>query len=591
VADININVKGDASSGKAALDSVNGSLGKSVVAWTEVANAAKKAGAMVLDAAKAYAESERITNQLNRVAGEYTGILEDQAKALSRLSAVDDDVIKQSQTLLVQWGGVGAATSKTTKAILDYAAATGTDAVAATQDLIRNVESGGTGMAKLGVHFRETGDKSKDLASLVEALGGKFGGAAGVNANSLSGRIALAEIALDDLRKTFGGFVGAIESKLGILEKLTGAIRGISAGVTNSKGILETLNALTPGSILVNAGLGAAGVLGAEGSLDDSALPSMASGLTNKAMRSNLLNATQASGEMERLQAKNIEAFRKFQDDWDELDEHARERDEKAYVDELELSAKRVELQLKEAAEREKIRGEMMTKIEKENAEHAEKMVKEEKSLEDKAARDSADRAKKKAEEARHVGDAIGAAFVDALSSQLEKLAAGGEFDAALFIGDVLSSVFAVAASAIGTAYGMPALGAAVGNLGATGIRAGFGALSASSRKAARAPQYHDGGWVGAPRYHDGSWVGGDEERAILQHGERVLSRAEVARVGGSQAVDSMARGGRQVSISINALDAKSFAESLEGDGGLGMQRTLRSGRGYLPALLGAGPR
>ena len=189
MSDLTLNINGNASGASAAFREAGGAVqglgddvGKSVVKWQELAAITKKAVEMVvkfgIDAVKAYAESERVQKQLTRAAGEYADALGEQAEALSKKYAVDDDIIKQSQVLLTQWGGVGAATEDVTKAVLNYAAATGQDAVAATSDLIRNVEGGGVGLAKMGVHFTATGQKGKDLAAAVSALNKKFGGAA-----------------------------------------------------------------------------------------------------------------------------------------------------------------------------------------------------------------------------------------------------------------------------------------------------------------------------------------------------------------------------------------------------------------------------
>lgn len=54
----------------------------------------------------------------------------------------------------------------------------------------------------------------------------------------------------------------------------------------------------------------------------------------------------------------------------------------------------------------------------------------------------------------------------------------------------------------------------------------------------------HRGGWIDAwPRAHRGLWM--DEVPIIAQTGERMLSRAEVARMGGRASVDAAASGGR----------------------------------------------
>lgn len=62
--------------------------------------------------------------------------------------------------------------------------------------------------------------------------------------------------------------------------------------------------------------------------------------------------------------------------------------------------------------------------------------------------------------------------------------------------------------------------------------------------------------FAGAPRMHNGGWAGlrPDEVPAILQRGERVLSRREAAGYGQA--------GGSTVNVTINARDAESLRQS-----------------------------
>jgi hypothetical protein len=62
--------------------------------------------------------------------------------------------------------------------------------------------------------------------------------------------------------------------------------------------------------------------------------------------------------------------------------------------------------------------------------------------------------------------------------------------------------------------------------------------------------------FAGAPRMHGGGWAGlrPDEVPAVLQRGERVLSRREAAGYGQA--------GGSTVNVTINARDAESFRQS-----------------------------
>lgn len=592
MADIRIGVTGDASGGVAAMEDMADALGKSVAKWTDVSNAAKMAAKAVVDFAvqsvQKFAEAERMQAQLTRAAGEYSEALSDQASALSELYAVDDDIIKQSEILLTQWGGVGAATKDVEQAILDYAAATGQDAVSATQDLIRNVESGGTGLAKMGVHFKATGDKGKDLAAAVAALSGKFGGAAAADAATLTGSARGASLAFDELQESIGGVLSSMVKGSGITDFFTDIMRQAKDGVDLMKAVMS--QDTTDVGAQINAGMDF--VRKKFGAQKQEELPNTVTGKTNKQMKEDQSAAKEHATETKTIQEKNAAEWKKHFKDLDTLEERAKAKDEELRAEEFQASRELVEFRTEEAAKLIEIRRDMLLQIEEDNAKHAEKMAQDAFRAQDRAAKDAMERTRKMRKQAQDIGDQIGAAFVNALASQLAKLAEGGEFDVTMFVGDILAATFTIAATAIGTAYGQPALGAAIGNLGAMGIRAGSSALSANEKKAKANPQYHDGGWVGAPRHHSGSWIGSDEERAILQTGERVLSRREVGAMGGAGMVDKMAKGGSsRIVINVSALDAKSAAESLEGQVGKGLRRAIQSGRGDLPALFGMGPR
>ena len=641
--DLNIDINGDASGAKSAFDEAGGGatqlgedVGKSVVKWQALLNVATEAAKVVvkfgIDSVKAYADSERILKQLERAAGNYAGKLDEQSKAMSKLYAVDDDVIKQSQTLLVQWGGVGAATADVEKAALNLAAAFGGDLNSATQDLIRNVESGGTGLAKMGIHFKSTGDKGHDLAAAVAAINKKLGGSAEANANSLTGQLAAAGIAFDDIKKSIGGSIAAFITQHGLVKDLTEALHGMQTAMgvgdvaeQNAKneaylqlqehllanlqqraallkGVaeMEARGEASPKSKAMIAHLDENIVKLKEiirlenaahaGGGDSSVVPAVTDP-TNKGLKD------AASTKPGRTDEERLQDAKKYYQGIEELAATAAAQEQADYADELALSGKRVAGDIKESDERTKIRRDMLLGIEKDNAEHAEKMAKIQKTQEDKATTDTLARSKQKADDAARVGDAIGGAFVNALTDQLSKLAAGAEFDVAIFVGDILASVISIAGTVIGTAYGQPALGAAVGNLAAMGVRAGASAISADAKKNKMTKKYHSGGWVGdeaeLPRYHSGAWIGDDERHAILQTDERVLSRQETRAMGGRTAVDSMARGGggSGMSVTVIAMDAKNAAEGFMGEIGRGLKNALRSGHGDVPRLLGMSPR
>lgn len=602
MADLKLNITGDSSSGQAAMDGMADATGRSVVVWQELANMAKAAGKAVVDflvdSTKKYAESEKALRQLSRASDEYAGALEEQAKALMQLYAVDDDLIIQSETLLAQWGGAAAASKEAETAALNLASAMGTDLNSATRDLIRNVESGGIGLAKMGIHFKETGDKGKDLAAAVEAINKKLGGAAAADAGSLTGSLHAASLAFEDIQKSIGGSVAQFLQQNGIVERLTEAMRGLNTLISgpdahivsdaerlqNQEHLLANIQQrknLLAGIADIEARGGSATASRAMvAHLDeniaklkeilrldaarigagDPTAPGV-SGLTNKGVK----DAANAPAVMAHQQI--ADAHDNIYRHEEESAQHTFTKIEKMQKDLAKSSADGEEAEAKRAAEA------------------AEKLAREEAAAEEKASKDATDRTAKQAQQWAHAGDSIGAAFVNGLSDQLQKLSQGEEFDVAIFVGDILASAIAVAGTVIGSAYGQPELGAALGNLAAMGVRAGAGAISKGSKKA---KTYHDGGWVDAPRHHEGSWIGDDERRAILQTGERVLSRNEVHHMGGPGAVDGMAKGrGPAINNYIQAIDSKNAAESFMADLGQGMKRALRTGHGDVPRLLG----
>lgn len=622
MADLDLKINGDSSGAQGALHDAGGAVGdlsadvgKSVVKWQEFANVTKAAIESVVkfgvDAVKAYAESERVQKQLTRAAGEYADALSDQAEALSRKYAVDDDIIKQSQVLLTQWGGVGAATEGVTKAVLNYAAATGQDAVSATSDLIRNVESGGAGLAKMGVHFTATGDKGKDLAAAIGAINKKFGGAAAADADSLIGQTHAADLAFEDLQKNLGGAIAEMVRASGILPKLTSEIRKLTDALFTPE---ATKKAEDPAFIAQQVkyweDITAGNVIGykdfatktqftfeeAQAKLaewrakmrpDDFNLTGQkqneVSGQTNFGIK----KAAAAGPKQDALEAQ-----KEFYKSLDAIEEHAREQEQQSFADSLAAEGKHVhdsiELRKDQAKEYEAIR----VAEEKKTAEWEEKQAQSAQKAQEEASKRSADAVKRREQEWAQAGDAIGAAFVNALSDQLGKLAAGEEFDAAIFVGDILASVISVAATVIGTAYGQPALGAAVGNLASMGVRAGAAAISKGNKK-----KYHTGGWIGdeaeLPRYHSGGYLAPDEVPMIGQKGEYMLSRRNVADMGGPAGVERAIKGGggTTISLSVMAIDAKNAAEGFVGELGAGLKRALRTGQGDVPALLGVSPR
>lgn len=552
-----------------------------------------------VDSVRAFAEAQKIQMQLERAAGDLAGAFSQQADALEAQLHIDGELIKQQQTLLLQWGAAPSEIEPAIRAIEDYAAASGKDGVQATRDFLQAVENGDGKLAKYGIVFEQTGDKLKDFTTLTNKLKGALGGAAEANANSLQGSIDAVTIAFGNMKEGFGGVVGAMEQKTGVLQKTAGFFSRWAAQISSADGIMGALGAMGTGGQLTALMMG----LGS-----GPQMPEITGGGVMKPAPQFLVgpDGKRATGKEAdtakerpttkpgRTDEERLADAKAYYDGIETLAATAARQEADAFADALAREAKSVSDTIKVREDGQKDYDAIRLAEEKKAAEHAEKFADAAAKGEEKSVKESMDRSKKSADEAAAAGSAIGVAFINALSDQLSKLAAGEEFDVALFVGDILASVIAVAGTVIGTAYGQPALGAAVGNLAAMGVRAGASYISASGKKERKpARKYHSGGWVegdiDVPRYHSGAWIGSDERAAILQTGERVLARNEVHHMGGPGAVDNMAkgRGGPTITNYIQAIDSKNAAESFMADLGQGMKRALRTGHGDVPRLLG----
>lgn len=589
-------------------------------AFKDLGTAATAAAKVIADFAKesikAFAEAERTQRQLKLAAGQYTDALNEQAEAMKAKYAVDDDAIRHMDVLLLRYGAAPGQIEGATKAILDYSAATGKDATQAMEMLIRGVESGTGSLGKMGVHFKATGSFSADLSAAVEALGKKFGGAGEVDARSLDGRMRSVGLALDDTKKAFGAMFDEIDRRHGILDTVAAGLNSISKALADdriqqwlgTKGHLsdemrsmraeadrlmasDNPQEQARGRELLEgagqmSGEGLIAFLKSRGAIPASFKPSESSGelpMTSPADHP-VGKATKSPKEKDPDfgwgpwgdPAASFEGWQTEYEEYsqkkiDELNETALKEAAAAiarFTAETEAEEKHDEEMLQ--AKRDIADMELDIEYNKQRAlerEREKEFSKQQKDLE-----------RQKALLAR-AGDQMGAAIVDAFGAQLQRISEGGEMDAGEMFGDIAATVFQIAGFAIGSYLGAPQIGGAIGGLGANVIR------GATRRKK------HDGGVI--ERYHDGGWpgLGPDEVPIIGQVGEHMLSRRDVAAMGGPGGVEAAKRGGAPMVVNITAMDSQSFLDQFGRDraGARGFFNAVRVGRGDLVPLFSKG--
>lgn len=208
------------------------SMAAAVFAGNLAFEAASKAAHMLWESLKggveAAAAETRALEQLRVVAGESTEALHEQAEVMEHTFGVASESVMGAQAALLRFGLSVNQIEPVTRAIHQYANATGKDLVEATREVTRAVENGGGKLESLGLQFQTTGRAAHDLTSAAEAISAKFGGSAEADAATVAGRAKLAAVAFEDLRKSFGNVALAFEAKHGILDDLRLALEGLN---------------------------------------------------------------------------------------------------------------------------------------------------------------------------------------------------------------------------------------------------------------------------------------------------------------------------------------------------------------------------
>ena len=165
------------------------------------------------DCVKEFMEAEKNANNLEfalkNIAGEGKGALNtllEQSEKLQKQGIFSDDDIQKSQTAQLQFGLTAKQVEKLTPQILDLAAAQGIDLTTATEKVISGIAGQTKGLKQAGIHFDDTGSKTKNLSLLTEQLT-KFQGANEAQLDSLAGKQARFANLWGNIKEEVGGFL------------------------------------------------------------------------------------------------------------------------------------------------------------------------------------------------------------------------------------------------------------------------------------------------------------------------------------------------------------------------------------------------
>lgn len=191
--------------------------------------------------------------------------IRDLASELQSLTGTDDDLLAAAAATLARFDLTGSAIKDLLPLVNDFAILTGRDVVEASESIGKAFMGNARALKELGIDFTRTGDRGKDLETIMLALEAKAGGAGEAFGETAQGGLARARQAFGDLQEEIGGtLVPALTGMLRIVEPAAKFFSGLPTpikGVAIAIGILSAAAlAVGPRIAMMITGMKAAGI-------------------------------------------------------------------------------------------------------------------------------------------------------------------------------------------------------------------------------------------------------------------------------------------------------------------------------------------
>ena len=166
------------------------------------------------------------------------------ASELQSLTGTDDDLLAAAAGTLARFELTGTAIQRLLPLVNDFAILTGRDVVDASEAIGKAFMGNARALKELGIDFTRTGDRGKDLETIMAALEEKAGGAGAAFGESAQGGLARAQAAFGDLQEEIGGtLVPALTGLLRIVEPLVKVFQGMPGPLKSLVSVVGFLGA------------------------------------------------------------------------------------------------------------------------------------------------------------------------------------------------------------------------------------------------------------------------------------------------------------------------------------------------------------
>lgn len=235
-------------SGKKATTGIAGGFSKLKLIGTAVfAALAYAAVNFAGDAIAAAREHETAVVGLTVAMKGETTALTDQATALQMLTGFSDEAIIQADTLLSRYDLTQEQLLKLNPLLLDYARFTGQDAASAAGSLGKALLGNTRALKAVGIEFTATGDRTRDLNTLMDGLQTKVGGVSEAFAQTSAGKAAILNEQFDEFKETvgagllpiLGALIDLLISMQPVISVVGGAVKYVLVGIAGAMYLLE----------------------------------------------------------------------------------------------------------------------------------------------------------------------------------------------------------------------------------------------------------------------------------------------------------------------------------------------------------------
>ena len=209
------------------------------------------------EASDAEAQQMKLNNSIKNSESVFAGngkALRDQASALMKVVAADDDAIASSQSLLIQFGRTEEEVLGLTPLVVDLSRKMGIDLDTAAKAVGKASDGSAGALKKMGIEVIDLGGNASDTDNVISALSASVGGFAQTEGASYAGQLEIMNNKFGELKESIGsGILDVVNPLLSI----GGALGEVNPQIGESVGKVGAIGAagsLAVGGLSILAG-------------------------------------------------------------------------------------------------------------------------------------------------------------------------------------------------------------------------------------------------------------------------------------------------------------------------------------------------